>query len=218
MRARGAPTEPVGDLQAPDFAFDTRPGGRASVEVSRGDPGSEHVPTTNGRYSAGQGGFLRPPRLLLGGAHRSARPLVRDLSGQGSAGPRFPDFLGGAFEGRGRMRKEDPWTLRARLLAVHGIGREMADSIVYAAGLPLFVVDAYTRRIFSRPLVDSGLGYDISASSWRASARCGALQRLPRPARPIGQGRLPAPSALRGVPSRHVLPEARRRMSWRPRS
>jgi endonuclease III related protein len=75
----------------------------------------------------------------------------------------FLDFLGEAYEGRvERMGKEDPWTLRRRLLAVHGIGRETADSIVlYAAGLPLFVVDAYTRRIFSRlGLVDSGLGYD----------------------------------------------------------
>jgi endonuclease-3 related protein len=34
---------------------------------------------------------------------------------------------------------------------VSGIGRETADSIaLYAAGRPLFVVDAYTRRIFSR--------------------------------------------------------------------
>jgi len=55
--------------------------------------------------------------------------------------------------GRGleRMREEDPWELRRALLEVPGIGRETADSIVlYAAGLPLFVVDAYTRRVFSR--------------------------------------------------------------------
>jgi endonuclease-3 related protein len=75
----------------------------------------------------------------------------------------FLDFLGEAYQGRVEaMRKEDPWVLRRRLLAVHGIGRETADSIVlYAAGLPLFVVDAYTRRVFSRlGLVDGGLGYD----------------------------------------------------------
>jgi endonuclease-3 related protein len=75
----------------------------------------------------------------------------------------FLDFLGEAGQGRVEaLRDEDPWVLRRRLLAVHGIGRETADSIVlYAAGLPLFVVDAYTRRIFSRlGLVDGGLGYD----------------------------------------------------------
>jgi len=41
--------------------------------------------------------------------------------------------------------------LRQELLATHGIGQETADSIVlYAAGKPTFVIDAYTRRVFSR--------------------------------------------------------------------
>jgi endonuclease-3 related protein len=40
---------------------------------------------------------------------------------------------------------------RADLLLIHGIGPETADSILlYAAGKKYFVVDAYTRRIFSR--------------------------------------------------------------------
>jgi endonuclease-3 related protein len=46
---------------------------------------------------------------------------------------------------------EDLWGLRKRLLSVHGIGEETADSILlYAAGKPVFVVDAYTRRILQR--------------------------------------------------------------------
>jgi endonuclease III related protein len=41
--------------------------------------------------------------------------------------------------------------LRDDLLSVNGIGRETADSIIlYAAGLPTFVVDAYTARIGAR--------------------------------------------------------------------
>jgi endonuclease-3 related protein len=41
--------------------------------------------------------------------------------------------------------------LRKELLAIHGVGEETADSIVlYAAGKPSFVIDAYTRRIFGR--------------------------------------------------------------------
>jgi len=41
--------------------------------------------------------------------------------------------------------------LRALLLATHGVGPETADSILlYAAGRPVFVIDAYTRRTFSR--------------------------------------------------------------------
>src|SRR6516164_7033884 len=41
--------------------------------------------------------------------------------------------------------------LREQLLAVHGIGRETADSILlYAGNHPVFVIDAYTRRILKR--------------------------------------------------------------------
>lgn len=41
--------------------------------------------------------------------------------------------------------------LREKLLQVNGIGPETADSILlYAGGKPSFVVDAYTRRVFSR--------------------------------------------------------------------
>jgi endonuclease-3 related protein len=41
--------------------------------------------------------------------------------------------------------------LRAELLDIPGIGPETADAIaLYAAGRPIFVVDAYTRRILAR--------------------------------------------------------------------
>lgn len=41
--------------------------------------------------------------------------------------------------------------LRPELLGIYGIGQETADSIIlYAAEKPIFVVDAYTKRIFSR--------------------------------------------------------------------
>jgi len=64
----------------------------------------------------------------------------------------FVDFLGRRYGGRvEKMAGEEPWELRRQLLEVPGIGRETADCIVlYAAGHPLFVVDGYTRRIFSR--------------------------------------------------------------------
>lgn len=52
--------------------------------------------------------------------------------------------------------------LRHWLLGVHGVGKETADSILcYAAQHPVFVVDAYTRRILSRHgLVDQKISYD----------------------------------------------------------
>jgi endonuclease-3 related protein len=50
-----------------------------------------------------------------------------------------------------RMFETDRAELRRQLLDVNGIGPETADSILlYAAGKPVFVVDAYTKRIFSR--------------------------------------------------------------------
>ncbi len=56
--------------------------------------------------------------------------------------------------------------LRSWLLSVRGIGPETADSILlYAFNRPVFVVDAYTSRIFSRHgLIDPGARYnDIQA-------------------------------------------------------
>jgi endonuclease-3 related protein len=41
--------------------------------------------------------------------------------------------------------------IRQQLLSVYGIGPETADSIIlYAANKPIFVIDAYTRRIINR--------------------------------------------------------------------
>jgi len=56
----------------------------------------------------------------------------------------------------------DAETLRAELLSVRGIGRETADSIVlYGAGKPLFVIDAYTYRILARHgIIQEEAGYD----------------------------------------------------------
>lgn len=56
--------------------------------------------------------------------------------------------------------------LRRELLSIYGIGPETADSIIlYAAGQPVFVVDAYTRRLLSRlGLVSDRIGYgDLQA-------------------------------------------------------
>ena len=42
-------------------------------------------------------------------------------------------------------------TVRARLLAINGVGPETADSmLLYAGGHHRFVIDAYTKRIFQR--------------------------------------------------------------------
>ena len=54
----------------------------------------------------------------------------------------------GGFE---RLNAWETAALRESLLAVKGIGPETADDIVlYAFHRPVFVIDAYTRRIFGR--------------------------------------------------------------------
>jgi endonuclease III related protein len=50
-----------------------------------------------------------------------------------------------------KMFRAPTTVLRGQLLAVHGIGPETADAIaLYAGKHPVFVVDAYTRRILER--------------------------------------------------------------------
>lgn len=50
-----------------------------------------------------------------------------------------------------RLFDEDLRRLREELLAIHGIGEETADSILlYAGNKPVFVIDAYTRRVVDR--------------------------------------------------------------------
>lgn len=50
-----------------------------------------------------------------------------------------------------RLLGDETQTARENLLSVQGIGPETADSILlYAGDHPVFVVDAYTHRIFSR--------------------------------------------------------------------
>ena len=49
------------------------------------------------------------------------------------------------------MSREEPGVLRKKLLGVKGLGKETVDSILcYACDKPVFVVDAYTKRIFVR--------------------------------------------------------------------
>lgn len=64
----------------------------------------------------------------------------------------FCRVLAGEFGGDlTALLAQETQAMRERLLAVRGIGPETADCIIlYAAGKPIFVIDAYTRRIFHR--------------------------------------------------------------------
>lgn len=58
---------------------------------------------------------------------------------------------------------DELWKRRKLLLAVKGVGRETADSILlYAFEQPLFVIDSYTRRMAGRHLgLDTRVSYDL---------------------------------------------------------
>ncbi len=61
------------------------------------------------------------------------------------------EWLGIYGDDLSRLDNRDTGDLRREVLSVHGIGPETADSILlYALGRPVFVIDTYTRRLFSR--------------------------------------------------------------------
>lgn len=64
----------------------------------------------------------------------------------------FLTFLSNHYKGSmKRMKAEDLPGLREELLGVNGIGPETADSILlYALEKPVFVIDAYTKRVLQR--------------------------------------------------------------------
>jgi endonuclease-3 related protein len=64
----------------------------------------------------------------------------------------FVRFVDKRYRGSlSRMFRRPAGELRDELLALHGVGPETADSILlYAGNYPVFVVDAYTRRILER--------------------------------------------------------------------
>ncbi len=115
---------------------------------------------------------LKAARLLSSSAsleHISSRTLSRLIRPAGyynlksSRLKNFFRFLRTQSNGDLKaLRRLRAVSLRRKLLSVNGIGPETADSIMlYALGKPVFVVDAYTKRILSRHgLLCERAGYD----------------------------------------------------------
>ncbi len=103
---------------------------------------------------------LRKNKLL--NARRMQRMPVRRLAGlikssgyyniKAARLKSFLEFFSRHYSAKlGDLAGQEPAVLRKQLLAVKGIGPETCDSILlYALGKPVFVVDAYTKRILSR--------------------------------------------------------------------
>lgn len=109
--------------------------------------------------------LMNPARMHRTPAARLAR-LIRPSGYFNLKAKKLKTFCAYLFaEYRGslaRLFKLDVPELRHELLGIYGIGPETADSIVlYAARKPVFVIDAYTRRIFARlGLAANDVSYD----------------------------------------------------------
>jgi endonuclease-3 related protein len=75
----------------------------------------------------------------------------------------FLEFFISEYNGEmRRMKRERMPLIRKKLLSVNGIGPETADSIIlYALEKPVFVIDAYTKRVLSRHnILDHTVAYN----------------------------------------------------------
>lgn len=124
----------------------------------------------------------------------------------------FVDFLFREFDGRlDRMFRLPTSVLRPRLLSVPGIGPETADCILlYAGRHPVFVIDAYTRRLLARHRwARPGAPYDTLAARFTAE--------LPRDTKlfneyhalivRLGKEHCRARPRCRGCPAERFLPQ-----------
>lgn len=144
--------------------------GRTPYEIAAGAVLTQHTAWTNAARAVAA---LRARRVLS--ARRLARlspaELARLIRPAGTPRVKARRLLAltrwlvsrgsGAFA---RMRGLPLGPLRRELLAVPGLGPETVDAILlYAAGRPVFVADAYARRVLARHrLLPKGAGYEAA--------------------------------------------------------
>lgn len=93
------------------------------------------------------------PEAIAGARHRQLADWLRPSGYFNIKAQRLRAFCRWLIAQGGvrRLARRPTAPLRAALLGVHGIGPETADDILlYAFERPVFVIDAYTRRIFQR--------------------------------------------------------------------
>jgi len=98
--------------------------------------------------------LLDPEKIKKLSAARLAR-LIRPAGYYNVKAKRLKNFIAFLYDKYGgsidKLASGKSGVLRESLLRVNGIGPETCDSIMlYALKKPVFVVDAYTKRIFSR--------------------------------------------------------------------
>jgi endonuclease III related protein len=130
---------------------------RTPFEVAVGAILTQHTawPGAARAVAALRGRRLLAPRRLVEVDPAVLESLVRPAGTYRLKARRLLDFsgwllrrFGGDFRG---LRRAPLGPLRREILAVPGLGPETADAILlYAAGRPVFVADAYSRRVLAR--------------------------------------------------------------------
>jgi endonuclease-3 related protein len=131
--------------------------GETPFEVMVGAVLTQNTNWTNVEKAIGQlkaHGMLEPLALYHAPVEQLAA-LIRSSGYYNIKARRLKNFIAFLFQEAGgsekRLRAMPTRELRAKLLAVNGLGPETVDSILlYALDRPVFVIDAYTRRILRR--------------------------------------------------------------------
>ncbi|WP_303901159.1 endonuclease III domain-containing protein [Thiohalomonas denitrificans] len=99
------------------------------------------------------------PETMLGVPHTELAEWIRPSGYFNVKAERLRNYCRWYLEAGGleALERLETAELRQRVLSVNGVGPETADDIVlYAFGRPVFVIDTYTRRLFSRLEVIQG--------------------------------------------------------------
>src|SRR5215470_4622259 len=131
--------------------------GRSAYEIAVGAILTQHTAWTNAALAiaALRGRRWLDARRLAAVEVGELAPVIRSAGTYRLKAQRVHDFtvwllerFGGRWE---RLRREPLASLRGELLRVPGLGPETVDAILlYAAGRPVFVADAYARRVLAR--------------------------------------------------------------------
>ena len=131
--------------------------GRSAYEIAVGAILTQNTAWTNAArgVAALRARRMLDPRRLMAEPETELAELIRPAGTYRLKARRLRAFtawllerFGGRFHG---MRREPLAPLRAALLAVPGLGPETVDAILlYAAGRPVAVADAYSRRVLVR--------------------------------------------------------------------
>src|SRR5262245_5892717 len=142
--------------------------GRSAYEIAVGAVLTQHTAWSNAARAVAAlraRRLLRPARVVdLGQADLAA--VIRPAGIYRLKARRLTAFTRWLLERHGgawaTVRRAPLEPLRRELLAVPGLGPETSDAILlYAAGRPVFVADAYVRRVLARHrLLDRRAGYE----------------------------------------------------------